>query len=999
MKLRHLGGIPTVLLSLFAGCVGTNETTPPSTELEDRAPSSVGPEDRAHVISLDSVVIDTRTAPAMALGAEGGDGYRLVKFGAPVTSEQRRALEQSVARVYAYLPHDTFLVRAAPGVRAAEVGAAWTGAYEPAYKVSRAAREISALAAADGDASARTVMVTVYPDADLDGVARRAAASAEVVGADAGGLFSRVRLRVPASRVGAVADELARLPDVFWVDVEGRRVLYNDTTVWVGQSGLSGGQTTPVFDRGLHGEGQVVGFIDTGIDADSCFFRDPSRGLPPRNECNGGTVTDPAQRKLIAVDFLWSNECSGGVSSSEWDTQGHGSHVGGTIAGDNFANPIGRDPGDGMAPAAKLVAQDCGFQTDNCADCPGLGCAVVDLNPLFQQAYDQGARIHTNSWGDNENATVQNNYSTGSQDVDEFAWNHKDFLIVFAAGNSGPGTGSVGSPSTAKNTVSVGATLRGTSANSMASFSSCGPTSDGRVKPDVTIPGSGIISARSDFSVTTNNCTTTSSSGTSMAAPAAAGLATLIRQYYTDGFYPTGAAQLADRFTPSAALVKATLINSATQMANAGAIPGNCQGWGRILLENSLFFPGQARKLFAADDAGFPLGGAGQQKTFTFSAQAGEPLKVTLAWTDFPSTPAANPNLNNDLDLVVTGPTGTFRGNVFSGGASVAGGSADRKNNLEQVLINAPASGTYTVTVNAFNVPSGAQPFALVVTGNVTAGGGGNQPPVANAGADEAGLVNATIGLDGSASQDPDGGPSALTFQWTQTAGPAVTLTGANTATPSFTPATAGAYAFRLRVFDGAAEATDDVAVTVTGDGGPAVVFADDFEQALGWTTNPSGADTATTGAWGRADPEPTSDGGARQLGTTVSGSFDLVTDGRAGTSAGAFDLDGGVTSARSPAIALPAGKALTLSFFYYFSHSSNSSSADFFRVKVAGATTQTVFQELGAATSDDAAWQSTSVDISPFAGQTVRIVIEAADASTASLVEAAVDDVKIEAN
>jgi subtilisin family serine protease len=196
---------------------------------------------------------------------------------------------------------------------------------------------------------------------------------------------------------------------------------------------------------------------------------------------------DTAQRKVIAVDFLTQSECNGGIASTEWDTQNHGSHVAGTIAGDNFATLIGHDAGDGMAPGAKLVVQDAGFLTDNCGDLPGIGCPVVDLTPIFQQAYTQGARIHTNSWGDNENAAMQNNYTAASQDVDDFMFTHPDFLILFAAGNSGPGTGSVGSPSTAKNGISVGATLRGTSANSMASFSSCGPTTDGRIKPDVVV--------------------------------------------------------------------------------------------------------------------------------------------------------------------------------------------------------------------------------------------------------------------------------------------------------------------------------------------------------------------------------------------------------------------------------------------------------------------------------------------------------------------------------
>ncbi|HEU4534590.1 MAG TPA: hypothetical protein VFS00_10750, partial [Polyangiaceae bacterium] len=342
MRLRNVGGTASVLLSVLAACASDNETV---------APAATEDEDRAHLVALDSVTLDTRAAPPSALpGDDGGEQYRLVKFGGPVTAAQRAALERSVERIYTYLPHDAFLVRVAPGVQALDVGAAWTGAYEPAFKVSKAAREVARLGPAERAAEpTRTVMVTVYPDADLDEVVRRAGAEpgGEVVGSERGRSFSRVRLRVPAERVGAIADAMARVPEVFWVDVEGRRVLLNDTTVWVGQSGLSGGQTTPVFDRGLHGEGQIVGYIDTGVDADSCYFRDPARGLPPRNECNGGTVTDPAQRKVIAVDFLWSNECAGGISSSEWDTQGHGSHVGGTIAGDNFANPVARDPGDG----------------------------------------------------------------------------------------------------------------------------------------------------------------------------------------------------------------------------------------------------------------------------------------------------------------------------------------------------------------------------------------------------------------------------------------------------------------------------------------------------------------------------------------------------------------------------------------------------------------------------------------------------------------------------
>ena len=86
----------------------------------------------------------------------------------------------------------------------------------------------------------------------------------------------------------------------------------------------------------------------------------------------------------------------------------------------------------------------------------------------------------------------------------------------------------------------------------------------------------------------------------------------------------------------------------------------------------------------------------------------------------------------------------------------------------------------------------------------------------------------------------------------------------------------------------------------------------------------------------------------------------------------------------------------MSWTFSYYLAHGTNSSAADFLRVRVVGATTSTVFEELGGTENDSAVWASTSVSLNAFAGQTVRILIEAADASTASLVEAGVDDVRI---
>jgi|CXWL01.1.fsa_nt_gi subtilisin family serine protease len=667
-------------------------------------------------------------ATASELTTRGDNEVYLATFPAPPTAAEIARLRRGVERVYAYLPDFTFLVRAKPSqARAATLGVGWVNPWRPAYK--SVAGLADRLTRSDKLAQ---VMVHLFPEADVGRAAGRLAALGlgQPVGERRGGSFSRLRYLVVPQVLVTRLTSLENDPEVFFIELEGRRELRNDTTIWVGQSGTGPSHTTPIFDHGIHGEGQVVAILDTGLDADMCFFRDTTLGLPPVNACNGGTTIDASQRKVLAVDFLWSTECAGGISSTEWDTHDHGTHVAGTVAGDNFANLITHDTADGMAPAAKLVIQDGGLATDNCADLPGLvcdcsqlpgiDCHVTDLNPVFQQTYDQGARIHSNSWGDNENDASQV-YSVGSQDADEFMWNHPDFLLFFAAGNAGPAAGGVSSPSTAKNVVSVGSTQRGSNAESMSSFSSCGFPPDGRIKPDITAPGSSIISANNDNSVTTNNCGTTSMSGTSMATPGAAGLGALVRQYYTEGFYPSGVATPGDAHTPSAALVKATLVSSAQAMTGATAIPSSCQGWGRVLLDNALAFPGDGRRLYVVDDtAGFATGAGGEVRSYVFTVGADQPFKATLVWTDAPSALPAALNLVNDLDIEVVAPDGTYLGNVFSAGQSATGGSADRKNNVEQVLRATPVAGTYQVNVRSFNIPTGPQPYALVVTGNVS---------------------------------------------------------------------------------------------------------------------------------------------------------------------------------------------------------------------------------------------------------------------------------------
>ncbi len=699
-RLLGLGGVVAAVLSTTSGAIGADRNNPNSVSL------------RSAIVDADRAAATTEAAPA--------NDIQLVKFPGPVSAQQRAALASAVRQVFTYLPHHAFLVRlpaSSQTFSATAVGALWSAPYLPEYKISP---EMALTRASDG--KLRPVMIHIFPDVDV------AAAVAEIerlVGrqveaATTATRFARARILLTGSEIANLREPLAARPEVFWLERESRRVFFNDDTVWVGQSGTDGGGATPVFDQGILGAGQIVGVLDTGIDIDSCYFADPAQ-TPAINECNGGTLINLDHRKVVAVDFLWDSECAGGINSSEWDTHDHGTHVAGTVAGDDFALPNQHNGRDGMAPQAKLVFQDCGYEYNVCADCPGIGCPVIDLNPVFEQPYNQGARIHTNSWGDEEEDPAFGEYTSGSEDADTVMWNHPDYLLVFAAGNNGGGSNTVDSPSTAKSVLSVGSTEHGAGANFISSFSSRGPTDDGRIKPSITIVGSSVMSANNDGSINTDNCDDQSMSGTSMAAPGAAGLAALVRQYYSDGWYPSGTGTPSDAFTPSAALLRASLVNSGEQMTGEGNIPNNTQGWGRILLDNVLYFAGDGRKLWLEDDTvGFASSGASLDYQINVASNL-EPLEVTLAWTDYPSTPAASPNLVNDLDLSLSGPNGTFLGNVFSAGQSTTGGSADRLNTLENVLLTLPTPGLWTITVTSYAVPDGPQPFALVATGDIVA--------------------------------------------------------------------------------------------------------------------------------------------------------------------------------------------------------------------------------------------------------------------------------------
>jgi glucose/arabinose dehydrogenase len=245
-----------------------------------------------------------------------------------------------------------------------------------------------------------------------------------------------------------------------------------------------------------------------------------------------------------------------------------------------------------------------------------------------------------------------------------------------------------------------------------------------------------------------------------------------------------------------------------------------------------------------------------------------------------------------------------------------------------------------------------------------------------------------------------DGAPITAPFSFTGVEGVIRTL-------GAVSPQTSGSTTYEFASWsDGEAQtheiATPTADTTYTALFQPAAatqLFSDNFETERGWTLT-AGANTAGSGRWQRGDPQATRGNGVTlQLETCAGGSVNcLITGLNAGSTAGIADVDRGLTSIQSPAIALPAASAITLRFSYYLAHLSNATSADFFRVRVVGSsgTPQTVFTRTATATNRAGAWVSQSVSLGAFAGQTIRIRFEANDTDTGSLIEAGVDNVVV---
>ncbi len=705
---------------------------------------------------------DTATWPLDA----AGNAVALVHFYAPITAAWQGALQARGLSVLLYVPTDALVVRGPPvalaGLRSLPY-VDYVGAYESAWKMA------PGLASSAGVQEVRIVVMPGEPTGTVmawlahAGVPPRVTdpAGAGLIGAYGSGSFQFVQARVPAS----LLPSLAARPDVQYIDPVTALTLQDYTTNWILQSNQSG--LLRYWSVNLNGSGQFIGIADTGLDYDGAQFRQSASQVVKSGGIGNGDLynyTDPSRRKVVRYldEGVLTGQLTWPGGGGLWDpysimdcaynggADGHGTAVASTLAG-NAAGLNATEINNGNALAAQIYMEDVGGVS------PGTTCANGGENLIYVPndyadlfgppglVYNDPlapVRIQSDSWGSASNA-----YDVQAWMVDQFIWSHPDFTVFFAAGNEGPNAGTIDSPGTAKDIVTVGAACNpnGNPAilqsycfgdqNDLASFSSQGPTQDGRIKPDIVTVGDGISATSSGnafdcptYTAANPACTPLDHAwaGTSFATPAAASVAAIIRQYFSQGWYPSRAPVAADAFDPSAALMRAMLLASGQQLTGSGASaatwPNSQQGFGRVLLSSVLPLPGDATDTQIVDNsAGLTTGEAG---TYTFHVVTGAAsARFVLAWTDYPGTLGASKALVNDLDLEVTAPDGTvYRGNnfgSFAAGQSLPGGTFDTTNTEEAVFLKSPMPGDWKVRVIGANVPDGPQPFALVATGGL----------------------------------------------------------------------------------------------------------------------------------------------------------------------------------------------------------------------------------------------------------------------------------------
>jgi hypothetical protein len=679
-----------------------------------------------------------KSMPFGAQSVHTGAALHLIQFPGPIQDLWYTGLVDTGLDVVLYIPDYSYLVWGT-GEQLRRVGKTvpvrWAGAYDPAYALHPDLLTSARLAPEDHDGQGcrAQILVQLYRHTDAEEVLAQVLARAEEILRPPMQIQNTivVGLQVPHNRIPG----LASLPGVISVEPLSMPERFDEVQGQLVAGNLNAAGSQPAAPGYLHWLTSTVGLptassaypiidiVDDGIDD----------GQNPPLHPDFYELGDVRRPPRLVYNANWTSDAvadSGG---------GHGnlnaSIAGGYNArmGPAFRDEKGYSYGLGINPFGRIAGSKV-FSNDGY-------WAFPNLQDLVAHSYRQGARILSNSWGESRGSGQygldDRLYDILVRDAIAGKPGSQPLTILFAAGNGGPETRTISSPGNAKNVITVGASesYRPTwmdgcmigkadadNASEISSFSSRGPTADGRIKPDLVAPGTHIIGAASQASTYTGlsicdpyypagQTLYAASSGTSHATPAVAGAVSLLTRYYQDRFGTY----------PSPAMLKAYLINSARYLDGvemAETLPSNHQGFGAVNLGMAF---DMTPRLVRDQTTLFRDSGDSTVIAGTI-ADTDRPVRVTLAWTDAPGATVGASYVNN-LDLVVTVEGKSYRGNVFSGAYSRLGGTADTRNNVESVFLPSGLTGEITLTVIATNiagdgVPGNGDPtdqdFALV---------------------------------------------------------------------------------------------------------------------------------------------------------------------------------------------------------------------------------------------------------------------------------------------
>ncbi|HEX4822817.1 MAG TPA: S8 family serine peptidase [Candidatus Polarisedimenticolaceae bacterium] len=693
--------------------------------------------DDMDVIQLDAYRLDTRSAvikipPALTAGPAAGRALQLVQFVGPVKQEWLDELSAAGIRPVQYIESNAYLVLAdAEGRQILDRFAAekaflqYSGSYHPYFKLGPTLR---------GPLSQPVTQDRLVPVVIQIVQAETNAATVQAIESAAASIdsewesvltYRNLHMTVPLSRIAG----LSALPDVTWVGE--RLAITRDDEV---QDQLVGGHLNAA-KTGPSATGYKAFLDGKGFSNDPTLY--PIVGLSDDGVGNGSVTNgagDPTLTKLadgVTTRLSFIGNCSTETSGNSLGGHGHinASVIGGydVRSGSPYRDSNGYQLGMGVNPygrmgMTKIFTNTGGYSVPNCG---GNDSGVIAAT------YNSGARISNNSWScegcsDTYDAASQT-YDARTRDALPGTAGNQQYLFVFSAGNVGPGPTTVGSPSNGKNVIAVGAsenfrtgwtdgcnvtTTDADNAMDIAATSSRGPSPGGRAKPDLVAPGTHVQGTASPDPGYTgldvcdpymptqgNQHVFAASSGTSIAAPAVSGAASLEYRWLQTHYLSA---------IPSPALSKAYLMAHTTYLTGAGAndtLPSNSQGTGMPNLD--MAFDTTSRFLL---DQSVILDNSGQQWVFHGTvADPTKPVRIVMAYTDAPGSIGTSPQVNNlDLQANVNGTI--YNGNVFSGQYSVTGGAPDPANNVESVFLPAGTSGPVTLTVTGFNIAGDGVP-------------------------------------------------------------------------------------------------------------------------------------------------------------------------------------------------------------------------------------------------------------------------------------------------